>query len=107
MGVNLLDYLKLRNKAANDDDEAFEVIPEDRLTVIDYLVGYQLVAEIDPNLGQIFNKDYSAIYLYAATSGLSDEEILQLANRSNSWQIITLPRPSKSLTLITLFWGRD
>ena len=75
-----LDYLKLRNKAANDD-EAFEVIPEDRLTVIDYLVGYQLVAEIDPNLGQIFNKDYSAIYLYAATSGLSDEEILQLANK--------------------------
>ena len=76
-----LDYLKLRNKAANDDDEAFEVIPEDRLTVIDYLVGYQLVAEIDPNLGQIFNKDYSAIYLYAATSGLSDEEILELANK--------------------------
>mgnify|MGYP001403873849 FL=1 len=76
-----LDYLKLRNKAANDDDEAYEVIPEDRLTVIDYLVGYQLVAEIDPNLGQIFNKDYSAIYLYAATSGLSDEEILQLANK--------------------------
>ena len=76
-----LDYLKLRNKAANDDDQAFEVIPEDRLTVIDYLVGYQLVAEIDPNLGQIFNKDYSAIYLYAATSGLSDEEILQLANK--------------------------
>ncbi len=76
-----LDYLKLRNKAANNDDEAYEVIPEDRLTVIDYLVGYQLVAEIDPNLGQIFNKDYSAIYLYAATSGLSDEEILQLANK--------------------------
>ncbi len=76
-----LDYLKLRNKAANNDDEAYEVIPEDRLTVIDYLVGYQLVAEIDPNLSQIFNKDYSAIYLYAATSGLSDEEILQLANK--------------------------
>lgn len=76
-----IDYLKLRNKAANDDDEAYEVIPEDRLTVIDYLVGYQLVAEIDPNLGQIFNKDFSAIYLYAATSGLSDEEILQLANK--------------------------
>ena len=75
------DYLKLRNKAANDDDEAYEVIPEDQLTVIDYLVGYQLVAEIDPNLGQIFNKDYSAIYLYVATSELSDEEILQLANK--------------------------
>ena len=75
------DYLKLRNKAANDDDEAYEVIPEDQLTVIDYLVGYQLVAEIDPNLGQIFNKDYSAIYLYVATSGLSDEEILRLANK--------------------------
>ena len=75
------DYLKLRNKAANDDDEAYEVIPQDQLTVIDYLVGYQLVAEIDPNLGQIFNKDYSAIYLYVATSGLSDEEILQLANK--------------------------
>ncbi len=76
-----IDYLKLRNKAANDDDETHEVIPKDRLTVIDYLVGYQLVAEIDPNLGQIFNKDFSAIYLYAATSGLSDEEILQLANK--------------------------
>ena len=74
------DYLKLRNKAANDDDEAFEVLPEDQLTVIDYLVGYQLVAEIDPNLGQMFNKDYSAIYLYAATSGLSDEEVLVLAD---------------------------
>ena len=76
-----IDYLKLRNKAANDDDEAYEVIPEDQLTVIDYLVGYQLFAEIDPNSGQMFNKDYSAIYLYVATSGLSDGEILQLANK--------------------------
>lgn len=76
-----IDYLKLRNKAANHDDEAYEVIPEDQLTVIDYLVGYQLFAEIDPNSGQMFNKDYSAIYLYVATSGLSDEEILQLANK--------------------------
>ena len=74
------DYLKLRNKADNDDDEAFEVIPEDRLTVIDYLVGYQLVAEIEPNLGRIFNKDYSAVYLYVATSGLTDDQIVQLAN---------------------------
>ena len=49
------DYLKVRNKADNDDDEAY-VVPDDQLTVIDYLVGYQLVQEIEPSLQPIFQR---------------------------------------------------
>ena len=56
----------------------------DQLTIIDYLVGYQLVAEIEPSLQPIFNND-SAIRLVVGTSNLTNEEILGFASRIDSW----------------------
>ncbi len=79
------DYLKARNKADNHDDEAFNVVPEDQLTVIDYLVGYQLVQEIEPSLQPIFNGDYSAVRLVVATSNLSNRDILDFADNIDNW----------------------
>ena len=46
-------------------------LPTDKLQIIDYLVGYQLIQEIEPNLEPIFNPDYSAIRLVIGTSNLS------------------------------------
>ncbi len=80
------DYLKTRNKEENDDDEAYEVIPDDKLQVIDYLVGYQLFQEIEPNLSTIFNADYSAIRLIVGTSNLSNKELLAFADRIEAWK---------------------
>ena len=57
----------------------------DQLTIIDYLVGYQLIAEIEPSLQPIFNNDYSAIRLVVGTSNLTNEEILGFASRIDSW----------------------
>jgi predicted RND superfamily exporter protein len=79
------DYLKVRNKADHDDDEAYNVVPDDQLTVIDYLVGYQLVQEIEPSLQPIFNADYSAVRLAVATSNLSNVEILNFADKIDAW----------------------
>ena len=79
------DYLRTRNKADNDDDEAYDVVPDDQLTVIDYLVGYQLVQEIEPNLQPLFNGDYSAVRLIVATSNLSNVELLNFADKIDAW----------------------
>lgn len=79
------DYLKSRNKADHNDEDAWETIPEDQLTVIDYLVGYQLVQEIEPSLQPIFNNDYSAVRLAVATSNLTTQQILDFADKIDAW----------------------
>ena len=79
------DYLRGRNKADHDDDEAWEILPEDQLQIIDYLVGYQLIQEIEPNLEPIFNADYSAIRLSIGTSNLSNGELLTFNDRIDEW----------------------
>jgi len=79
------DYLKSRNKSDEDGEDAEGELPMDQLTIIDYLVGYQLVAEIEPSLQPIFNNDYSAIRLIVGTSNLTNEEILGFAGRIDAW----------------------
>ena len=79
------DYLRARNKAEHDDDPAWDVLPTDQLQVIDYLVGYQLVQEIEPSLEPIFNADYSAIRLVVGTSNLSNQQLLNLNARIDNW----------------------
>ncbi len=81
------DYLKIRNEAEHDNDEAWYVLPEDHLQIIDYLVGYQLVQEIEPNLEPLFNADYSAIRLVVGTSDLSNQELLGFNERIDQWII--------------------
>ena len=79
------DYLRNRNKAEHDDDAAWDKLPDDQLQVIDYLVGYQLIQEIEPNLEPIFNADYSAIRLMIGTSNLSNLELINFNDRIDHW----------------------
>ena len=78
-------FLKNRNMAENDNDPAWEVLPEDNLQIIDYLVGYQLVQEIEPQLEPIFNADYSAIRLVVGTSNLSNVQLLDFSEQIEYW----------------------
>ncbi|MEJ6538853.1 MAG: MMPL family transporter [Halioglobus sp.] len=78
-------FLKNRNMAENDNDPAWEVLPEDNLQIIDYLVGYQLVQEIEPQLEPIFNADYSAIRLVVGTSNLSNVQLLDFSEQIEDW----------------------
>lgn len=79
------DFLRSANRSDHDDDEAYDVLPEDKLQLIDYLVGYQLIQEIEPNLESIFNTDYSAIKLVVGTSNLSNRELLNFNDRIDTW----------------------
>ena len=79
------DYLKGRNKSEHDDDPAYDVIPQDKLQIIDYLVGYQLIQEIEPSLEPIFNADYSAIRLVIGTSNLSNAQLINFNDRIDAW----------------------
>ena len=79
------DFLRSMNKADHDDDEAWDRLPTDKLQVIDYLVGYQLIQEIEPSLEPIFNPDYSAIRLMVGTSNLTNLEIITFSNRIDQW----------------------
>lgn len=85
------DLLRTLNKSEHDDDEAWNVLPDDQLQVIDYLVGYQLVQEIEPNLEPMFNTDYSAIRLMVGTSNLSNGELINLNDRIDTWIAENLP----------------
>lgn len=80
-----IDLLKTMNAAEHDDDEAFEKLPEDNLQIIDYLVSYQLVQEIEPHLEPLFNPDYSAVRLEIGTSALSNGEMLKFNDRIEAW----------------------
>ncbi len=77
--------LKNLNKAEHDGDESWNKLPVDKLQIIDYLVGYQLIQEIEPNLEPIFNPDYSAIRLVIGTSNLSNLELLNFNDRIDQW----------------------
>lgn len=77
--------LKDMNAAEHDDDEAYEVLPTDNLQIIDYLVSYQLVQEIEPHLEPLFNADYSAVRLEVGTSNLSNMELLALSDKIDGW----------------------
>ncbi len=77
--------LKTLNKAEHDNEEAWNKLPEDNLQIIDYLVGYQLIQEIEPNLEPIFNADYSAIRLVIGTSNLSNLELINFNDRIDEW----------------------
>jgi len=85
------DYLRSRNKSDNDDDEAFDRLPLDKLQVIDYLVGYQLIQEIEPSLEPIFNTDYSAIRLAVGTSNLSNLQLITFSERIDQWIADNVP----------------
>jgi len=60
--------LKTLNEAENDNDEAWHILPDDNLQVIDYLVGYQLVQEIEPHLEPIFDPEYTTVRVVVGTS---------------------------------------
>jgi predicted RND superfamily exporter protein len=79
------DLLRAMNKAEHDDDNYWDQLPVDKLQVIDYLVGYQLIQEIEPNLEPIFNSDYSAIRLVIGTSNLSNLELITFNDRIDQW----------------------
>ena len=79
------DYLRLRNKDDHDDDPAWDILPTDQLQIIDYLVGYQIIQEIEPSLEPIFNTDYSAVRLVIGTSNLTNLELLNFNDRIDAW----------------------
>lgn len=79
------DLLKNLNKAEHDNDESWNILPDDNLQIIDYLVGYQLIQEIEPNLEAIFNPDYSAIRLLIGTSNLTNLQLLNFNDKIEDW----------------------
>jgi predicted RND superfamily exporter protein len=79
------DLLKNLNKAEHDNHESWNILPDDRLQIIDYLVGYQLIQEIEPNLEPIFNPDYSAIRLMIGTSNLTNLQLTRFNDRIEHW----------------------
>lgn len=79
------DLLRSLNKSDHDDDEAWDKLPQDKLQIIDYLVGYQLIQEIEPSLEPVFNADYSAIRLVIGTSNLSNFELIKFNDLIDEW----------------------
>jgi predicted RND superfamily exporter protein len=71
--------------AEHDNDEAWKILPDDNLQIIDYLVSYQLIQEIEPNLSPMFNPDYSAIRVSVGTSNLSNKQLVAFNDKIEQW----------------------
>ncbi len=80
-----INLLKTLNKAEHDSDEAFYVLPTDNLQVIDYLVTYQLIQEIEPHMEPIFDPEYDTTRLVVGTSNLSNGELLAFNRKIEAW----------------------
>ena len=93
------DYLRSRNRDEHDEDEAYDRLPTDQLQIIDYLVGYQLIQEIEPSLQPIFNSDYSAVRFIVGTSNLSNRELIAFNERIDAWIADNISKKYKVL------WG--
>ena len=85
------NLLKTLNKAEHDNDESWAVLPEDNLQIIDYLVTYQLVQEIEPHMEPLFDPDYAAVRLVIGTSNLSNAGLLQFNDKIEQWIAENLP----------------
>jgi predicted RND superfamily exporter protein len=86
-----IDLLKNLNSAEHDNDEAWEILPDDHLQIIDYLVTYQLVQEIEPHMEPLFNADYEDVRLVVGTSNLSNVELINFNDRIERWFTDNLP----------------
>ena len=91
------DLLKTLNQNEHDNDEAWYKLPDDNLQIIDHLVSYQLIQEIEPQLEPIFNPDYSAIRLVVGTSNLSNGQFLAFNENIEEWAEANL-NPGYELT---------
>lgn len=101
------DLLRSLNKSEHDDDPAYDVLPTDKLQIIDYLVSYQLIQEIEPNLEPIFNADYSTIRIVIGTSNLSNGQLITLNDRIDAWLDANLdPRYDVLHGNNTIRWAR-
>ena len=80
-----IGLLKTLNEAEHDNDEAWHVLPDDNLQVIDYLVTYQLVQEIEPHMEPIFDPEYASVRLIVGTSRLSNLELLAFNEKIEAW----------------------
>ena len=67
------------------DADGWYTLPEDNLQVIDYLVSYQLIQEIEPHLEPIFDPEYTTVRVAVGTSNLSNVELLNLNDRIEQW----------------------
>ncbi len=85
------NLLKTLNKAEHDNDESWAVLPEDNLQIIDYLVTYQLVQEIEPHMEPLFDPDYAAVRLVIGTSNLSNAGLLAFNDKIEQWIANNLP----------------
>lgn len=79
------ELLKTLNESENDGDEAFHVLPDDKLQVIDYLVSYQLIQEIEPQMEPLFDADYASIRMVIGTSALTNTQLIAFNNRIEDW----------------------
>ncbi|NND66350.1 MAG: MMPL family transporter [Halioglobus sp.] len=80
-----INLLKTLNKAENDSDEAFYVLPNDNLQVIDYLVTYQLIQEIEPHMEPIFDPEYDTTRLVVGTSNLTNGQLIAFNEKIEAW----------------------
>ncbi|MFK7913817.1 MAG: RND family transporter [Pseudomonadales bacterium] len=85
------DLLRSLNKAEHDDDPAYDKLPDDQLQIVDHLVGYQLVQEIEPSLEPIFNSNYSAVRLIIGTSDLTNRQMVEFNDRIEAWVADNVP----------------
>ena len=74
--ASVVDVVKTIHRVQNDQDEAFNVVPDDFDTVANYLLAYALIQNDDFPLFSFVNTDFSMINLFINAVPMSNQELI-------------------------------
>jgi hypothetical protein len=79
--ASVVDVVKTIHRVQNDNDEAFNLIPDDFDTVANYLLAYALIQSDDFPLFGFVNTDFSMINLFINAIPMSNQELINFDAR--------------------------
>ncbi|MBT8145197.1 MAG: MMPL family transporter, partial [Gammaproteobacteria bacterium] len=100
----LHDTLRSLNRAFNDDDPAFFVLPDSRAASAQFMLLYELSLPVGESLDNIVDQDRSASRLTVSLHKTDSESLLELDRRARQWLTqnapAVAPRPGTGLDLV-------
>lgn len=85
LAVSYVDIVKNLNMAMHDDDPAWKIIPDSRELASQYMLLYEMSLPAGTSLSRDINSEHSSLRLRVSMNAMSNQELLALDERVQSW----------------------
>lgn len=99
------DIIKALNKSMNGNQAAYDKLPETRGAAAELLLTYELDLPEGQNIEQYINYDKSAIMISVVVGLLSNEQMLDLEKKLNTWLDSNAPQYKYKITSNDLMYA--